>query len=118
MKGLWTVGSQSITPGPTASTISTTGASGAHISSISGSVQARDVYLVMTSSDATPRVGRLLINGKPPTAAERGTDVNADGYFTVVGERLYSLVKLAQDGQFTITVELSPGISAYDFTFG
>ncbi len=118
LSGSWTVKSQSISPGPAASEISASSTSTAHISSISGSVQARDVYLVMTSGDGTPRTGRLLINGKPPTAAERGTDVRAGGYFTVVGERLYNLVKLTQDGQFTITVQLSKGINAYDFTFG
>jgi len=118
LKGVWTVGSQSITPGPSAAEVSPSGGSTAHISSISGSVQARDVYLVMTSSDGTPRTGRILINGAPPTAAERGTDVRAGGYFTVVGERLYNLVKLNQDAQFTITVQISKGINAYDFTFG
>jgi hypothetical protein len=35
-----------------------------------------------------------------------------------VGERLYNLVKLNQDAQFTITVQISKGINAYDFTFG
>jgi len=118
LAGSWTVKSQSISPGPAASDLSASSTSTNHISSISGSVQARDVYLVMTSSDGTPRTGRLLVNGKPPTAAERGTDVRAGGYFTVVGERLYNLVKLSQDGQFTITVQLSKGINAYDFTFG
>jgi cytochrome c biogenesis protein CcdA/thiol-disulfide isomerase/thioredoxin len=127
LKGSWTVGSQSITPGPSASQVSTSdgsgsvpasSGSGSHVSSISGSVQARDVYLVMTSGDGTAREGRVLINGEPPTAAERGTDVRAGGYFTVVGERLYNLVKLKQDGQFAITVQISKGINAYDFTFG
>jgi cytochrome c biogenesis protein CcdA/thiol-disulfide isomerase/thioredoxin len=118
LKGSWTVSSQSITPGPSASPVLTSGGSGSHTSSISGSVQARDVYLVMTSRDGAARVGRVLINGEPPTAAERGTDVRAGGYFTVVAERLYNLVKLKQDGQFTITVQLTAGINAYDFTFG
>jgi len=27
-------------------------------------------------------------------------------------------VKLKQDGQFAITVQISKGINAYDFTFG
>ena len=136
LKGSWTISSQSITPGASAADVSASAGSGSqstpagsaprspsagsssHISSISGTVQAADVYLVMTSRDGTAREGRVLINGKPPTASERGTDVRPGGYFTVVGERLYSLVKLAQDGQFTITVQISRGINAYDFTFG
>jgi len=118
LKGSWTVSSQSITPGPSTSQVLPGESSASHVSSISGSVQARDVYLVMTSRDGTPREGRILINGEPPTAAERGTDVRAGGYFTVVGERLYNLVKLNQDAQFTITVQISKGINAYDFTFG
>jgi cytochrome c biogenesis protein CcdA/thiol-disulfide isomerase/thioredoxin len=118
LKGSWTASSQSITPGPSASQVSPSGGSQTGISSISGSVQARDVYLVMTSQDGTARAGRVLVNGEPPTAAERGTDVRPGGYFTVVGERLYNLVKLKQDGQFTITVQISKGINAYDFTFG
>jgi cytochrome c biogenesis protein CcdA/thiol-disulfide isomerase/thioredoxin len=105
LNGDWTIGSQSITPVK----------SGA---SISGDVQARDVYLVMTSDDNTPRRGRVLVNGKPIAADARGTDVNANGYFTVKGERLYNLVKLKNDGHFTITVQLPKGASAYDFTFG
>jgi cytochrome c biogenesis protein CcdA/thiol-disulfide isomerase/thioredoxin len=118
LKGSWTVGSQSITPGASASDVSPSASRSSQISAISGSVQARDVYLVMTSSDRRPREGRVLINGQPPTAAERGADVRAGGYFSVVGQRLYNLVKLKQDGQFTITVQISKGISAYDFTFG
>ena len=118
LNGSWTVGSQSITPGPTALQVSPSGGSTSRVSTISGSVQARDVYLVMTSRDGTAREGRVLINGEPPTAGERGTDVRAGGYFSVVAERLYNLVKLKQDAQLTITVQISKGINAYDFTFG
>jgi hypothetical protein len=60
----------------------------------------------------------VLLNGRPIRAAYRGTDVGAGGYFTVQGQRLYNLVKLKQDDDFTITVELTNGIRAYDFTFG
>ncbi len=103
--GSWSVGSQSITP---------VGGTG----TIDGGVQARDVYLVMTSTDNRPRRGRVLLGGKPISAADRGSDVRAGGYFTVRGERLYNLVKLHGDATFKITVQLPPGIAAYDFTFG
>lgn len=107
LNGRWTVGSQSITPATAAG------------ASVEGAVQARDVYLVMTSDGNRPREGRVLINGKPIPAGERGTDVGPGGYFSVRQERLYNLVKLRQDAQFTITVQLlGKGIHAYDFTFG
>jgi thiol-disulfide isomerase/thioredoxin len=105
LQGSWDAGSQSITPsGKTAS--------------IEGGVQARDVYLVMTSDGNTPRRGRVLLGGKPIPKADRGTDVNAQGYFTVTGQRLYNLVKLKSDATFSITVQIPHGIAAYDFTFG
>ncbi|HUY58583.1 MAG TPA: cytochrome c biogenesis protein CcdA [Solirubrobacteraceae bacterium] len=105
LDGTWSAGSQSITPtGGTAS--------------IEGGVQARDVYLVMTSAGNQPRRGRVLLGGKPIPAADRGRDVGAGGYFTVTDQRLYNLVKLRTDETFKITVQLPPGIQAYDFTFG
>ena len=105
LNGTWSAGSQSITPS-------------AGTASIEGGVQARDVYLVVTSTGNQPRRGRVLLGGKPIPAADRGSDVGAGGYFTVTGQRLYNLVKLRADETFKITVELSPGIQAYDFTFG
>ena len=108
LNGTWTVGQQSITP--------TTTRLGA--ATISGGVQARDVYLVMTSTGSRPRRGRVLLDGKPIPAADRGSDVHPGGYFTVNAERLYNLVKLRRDAGFTITVQLPKGIAAYDFTFG
>jgi len=108
LNGLWKVGSQSVTPAA--------GATGQP--TISGGIQARDVYLVMTSAGNVPRRGRVLINGEPIPAADRGTAVGPGGYFTVKGQTVYNLVKLKTDERFTITVQLPQGISAYDFTFG
>ena len=105
LDGTWSAGSQSITPS-------------AGTASIEGGVQARDVYLVMTSAGNQPRRGRVLLGGKPIPAADRGSDVGPGGYFTVTGQRLYNLVKLPTDETFKITVQLPPGIQAYDFTFG
>jgi len=36
----------------------------------------------------------------------------------VRGQRLYSLVSMTTDEQRLLTVELPPGVRAYDFTFG
>ncbi len=103
--GRWQVGSESIAPA----------SSGAEIE---GGVQARDVYLVMTSAGNVPRTGRVLLGGEPIPAADRGTDVGPGGYFTVQALRLYYLVKLTADAEFLVTVQLPAGVSAYDFTFG
>jgi len=103
--GTWKAGAQSITPA-------------AASASIGGGVQARDVYLVMTSEGDRPRRGRVLLGGKPIAAADRGADVGPGGYFTVTGQRLYSLVKLPADETFQITVQIPRGVQAYDFTFG
>ncbi len=86
--------------------------------SISGRVQAANVYLVMTSNNNVPRRGRVLVNGAPVRAAEAGSAVGPGGYFTVRQETLYNLVRLPRDGLFTITVQLPGGVHAYDFTFG
>ena len=43
---------------------------------------------------------------------------DAGGRFTVRGQRLYSLVSFPADEQALISVQLPPGVSAYDFTFG
>jgi thiol-disulfide isomerase/thioredoxin len=102
--GSWHVGSESSTPL----------SSGA---SITGRFQAAHVYLVMTSSGDVPRTARVLIDGHPIPPAEAGADVHG-GRVTVRAQRLYSLVSLPTDAQQTLTIEIPPGISAYDFTFG
>ena len=53
--------------------------------------------------------------GLPPTTA--GQDVRA-GAVTVRGQRLYELVSLPHDEQHALSVQVPPGVSAYDFTFG
>ena len=104
LKGPWNASSESFTAeGPGAS--------------ISGRVQAAKVYLVLTSAGNVPRQGRVLLDGQPLPAAHAGADVK-NGVFTVTGERLYSLISFPDAEQYTFTVELPPGVSAYDFTFG
>jgi cytochrome c biogenesis protein CcdA/thiol-disulfide isomerase/thioredoxin len=86
--------------------------------SISGRVQARDVYLVMTSAGNVPRRVRVLLGGRPIPQRLRGADVGARGWVTVSGQRLYELVRLPADALMTVTVQVPAGVSAYDFTFG
>ncbi len=93
LKGTWRVGAESATPlSPGAS--------------ISGGIQAAHAYLVMTSAGNVARTVRVLIDGRP------------SGVVQVQAQRLYSLVSLPQDAQFVLTVQIPPGVSAYDFTFG
>jgi cytochrome c biogenesis protein CcdA/thiol-disulfide isomerase/thioredoxin len=106
--GTWNAGPQSITPAGGAGTTAT----------ITGGVQAKDIYLVMTSAGSTPRQGRVLLGGRTIPAKYAGSDVGPGGYFTVRAERLYNLVRLPTDAQALLTVQLPPGVSAYDFTFG
>jgi len=85
--------------------------------SITGAVQARDVYLVLTSAGSTPRRVRVLLGGKPIPARFAGTDVGPGGWVTVKAERLYNLVRLGADADFVVTVQVPVGVQAYDFTF-
>jgi len=104
LHGTWTVTSQSATP---------TGAG----ASITGRFQAAHVYLVLTSAGNSPRPVRVLLDGRPISATDAGADVHG-ATVTVSGQRLYGLVSLPTAQQRTITLEIPPGVSAYDFTFG
>jgi cytochrome c biogenesis protein CcdA/thiol-disulfide isomerase/thioredoxin len=104
LRGTWNVTSESATPE----------ASGA---AIQAGVQAQHVYLVLTSAGDTPRSVRVLLDGRPISAADAGADVH-HGVATITSQRLYSLVSLRDDQQHALTVEVPPRVSAYDFTFG
>jgi cytochrome c biogenesis protein CcdA/thiol-disulfide isomerase/thioredoxin len=104
LHGTWTATQESVTPAKAGA-------------SITGRVQAAHVYLVMTSNDNRSRTARILLNGKPIPASDAGSDVH-HGLVTVKGQRLYDLISLPADQQQTFTIEIPPGISAYDFTFG
>jgi cytochrome c biogenesis protein CcdA/thiol-disulfide isomerase/thioredoxin len=105
LHGTWKVSSQSSTPT----------SAGAYVI---GRFQAAHVYLVLTSAHNMPRTVRVLLDGKPIPARYAGADVRSGGRVTVRGQRLYSLVSAPADETATITVQVPPGVSAYDFTFG
>jgi cytochrome c biogenesis protein CcdA/thiol-disulfide isomerase/thioredoxin len=104
LNGTWTASSQYITPAGSKATVS-------------GDFDAQHVYLVLTSQGDRPRKVHLLLDGRPLTAGEEGTDVD-DSTVTVRGQRLYSLVSLPSDEMGTLTVQVPHGVDAYDFTFG
>jgi thiol-disulfide isomerase/thioredoxin len=104
LRGTWNVTKQAATPT----------AAGA---SISLRYQAAHVYLVMTSAGNLPRKVGVLLDGRPVRPSDAGSDVHGR-WITVRGQRLYSLVSQSADAQHDLTVQVPPGVSAYDFTFG
>ncbi|MBK1825202.1 cytochrome c biogenesis protein DipZ [Burkholderia orbicola] len=81
---------------------------------------ARDLHLVLgPGANGRPVRFRVTLDGAAPGAAH-GADVDAQGYGTVTGQRLYQLVR--QPGPIadrTFAIEfLDPGVDAYAFTFG
>jgi cytochrome c biogenesis protein CcdA/thiol-disulfide isomerase/thioredoxin len=104
LKGTWSINSQDATPVSAGATIQ-------------AGFDAANVYLVMTSSGNVPRSVGVLLDGKPIPASAAGADVHG-GIVTVQAQRLYSLVSLRSDEFHDLTLELPPGVSAYDFTFG
>jgi cytochrome c biogenesis protein CcdA/thiol-disulfide isomerase/thioredoxin len=104
LRGTWEVTKQSSTPVKPGA-------------SIALRFQAAHVYLVMTSAGSVARRVRVLVDGQPIGAAQAGSDVH-EGFVTVQGQRLYSLFSQSGDAQHDLTVEVPPGVSAYDFTFG
>jgi cytochrome c biogenesis protein CcdA/thiol-disulfide isomerase/thioredoxin len=102
--GTWKVGSESSAP-------VSQGAA------IQAGFQAAHVYLVLTSAGNVPRRLRVLLDGRPIRGGAAGADVHG-GVVTVTGQRLYSLVSLPEAQQHSLTIQVPPGVSAYDFTFG
>jgi hypothetical protein len=87
--GNWSIGPEASTAG--------TGAA------LSLQFQARDVYLVLGGSGTV----RTSVNGRPSQT------------ISVSGEpRLYQLVGSSSLQQAELSLSVSPGVQAYDFTFG
>ncbi len=84
---------------------------------IQAGFQAAHVYLVMTSAGNVARRVRVLLDGHPISGNAAGSDVHGST-ITVRGQRLYSLVSLPSAQEHDLTLEVPPGVSAYDFTFG
>ena len=93
LSGRWTVGPQSSTA--------------VRDARIDAHVAAKTVYLVL-APPGRGRAGRVrvLLDGKPARTVE------------VRSQRLYTLVDLPKAGEHRLRLELSPGTSAYAFTFG
>jgi thiol-disulfide isomerase/thioredoxin len=81
---------------------------------------ARDLNLILAPPEkGTPVKFRVRIDGAPPGAVH-GSDVDDQGNGTVSEPRMYQLIRQRgsiADRVFDIEF-LSPGVEAYDFTFG
>jgi thiol-disulfide isomerase/thioredoxin len=88
--------------------------------SIAYRFHARDLHIVMgPAASGTPVKFRVRIDGQPPGAAH-GVDVDEQGFGTVTGQRMYTLIR--QPGpiiarQFEIEF-WGPGAEVFAFTFG
>jgi thiol-disulfide isomerase/thioredoxin len=86
---------------------------------ISFRFHARDLHLVLGSSNGKPVRFRVTIDGQAP-GGDAGVDAKPDGSGVVTGQRLYQLVRQkgpVRDRTFTITF-LDRGVEAFSFTFG
>ncbi|MCJ7420558.1 cytochrome c biogenesis protein DipZ [Sphingomicrobium astaxanthinifaciens] len=91
----------------------------ARAATIAFTFKARDLNLVLGSTDGRPIGFTVRIDGARP-GADAGVDTDADGRGEVREERLYQLVRQAgapRARHFTITFD-RPGAAAYAFTFG
>jgi cytochrome c biogenesis protein CcdA/thiol-disulfide isomerase/thioredoxin len=79
--------------------------------------QAKNVYLVLSSAGARARQVQVLLDGKPISADDAGSDVHG-GSVTVRGQRLYTLVSLSRDERHRLSLRFAPGVSGFAFTFG
>ena len=59
----------------------------------------------------------VSIDGRPITPEDSGTDLTG-GRARIDTQKLYRLVDLDEAKEFELEVELSPGTTAYTYTFG
>ena len=89
LSGTWTEGAQEATAGPNAR--------------LELGFLAHDVYLVMGGSGTV----RISVNGEPTTSLQVGGV-----------PKLYTLFQAASTTTADLSLSVSPGVMAYDFTFG
>jgi cytochrome c biogenesis protein CcdA/thiol-disulfide isomerase/thioredoxin len=79
--------------------------------------QAKHVYLVLSSQGGRPRPVKVLLDGRPISAKDAGSDVHG-GIATIRGQRLYTLVSLPRDERHLLSLRFPPGVTGFAFTFG
>ncbi len=108
--GRWTAGPESIRADASAATI------------LLG-VHAQQVNLVLASPSGKRLEVFVELDGRPVPRADRGSSIHEDAngrtFVTVDAPDMYRLVASARVGDHTLSVTAaSPGLEAYDFTFG
>jgi len=96
--------------------VSADSARAVHSASLQLSFLARRVFLVAGFAQGAGSA-RILLDGHPIRAADSGADVRA-GTASIGFQRLYRLVELPRVERHVLTVQASPGVSVYSFTFG
>jgi cytochrome c biogenesis protein CcdA/thiol-disulfide isomerase/thioredoxin len=103
--GIWTISG------------ATEGATAGAGARLDANVFAKNTYVVLGTPDGTARKVRVLLDGKPISAADAGADVH-HGVLTVTRQRLYSVISLPGDAPHVLTLLAAPGVQGYSFTFG
>lgn len=79
---------------------------------------ARDVFLVLGTTENKSITAKIKLNGKLISAKDAGKDVN-NGNLTVTGHRLYHLISQSKIQNGLLEIDITdPGLEAYAFTFG
>ena len=81
--------------------------------------QGRDLHLVLGAPDNKPVRFKVTLDGKAP-GADHGADIDAQGYGSIHGQRLYQLIRQSgATGVHTFRIEfMDAGAEAFAFTFG
>lgn len=80
---------------------------------------AKHVYIVASSADSSKEIKVKVLRDGVPVVAEKGEDVDADGYIHVQASRLYTLTNENTAGAHTIELQVQgAGLEAFTFTFG
>ena len=108
--GRWNANNEAVTSGAAAATI------------LLG-VHAKEVNLVMSTTDGRPIDAVVELDGLPVPAADRGANLHVDGngrtVVTVQASDMYRLLLNSTVADHVLSISATaPGLSAYDFTFG
>ena len=80
--------------------------------------EAKQVYLVLATSDGKPHQVKVMLDGQPLKPENITGDMNDAGVITVAEPRKYDIVKLPESGRHILDLEFDSGIQAFAFTFG
>ena len=83
------------------------------------SYSAKHVYIVASSADASKEVVVKVLRDGVPVAAEKGDDVDANGFVHIQASRLYTLINETAAGSHTLELQVQgAGLEAFTLTFG